>query len=60
MDPIPDLQVHLRDYVWMKPIDGGKAERIAVEPGGGTAEISRRMNAGWMQVDPPSSEVKGE
>jgi len=57
MDHAKDSPVHLRDYVWMKR-EGGAPEKVPVGPNGSTAEIEKRMNQGWSQVDEP--ETKGE
>jgi hypothetical protein len=42
-------EVHLKDYVWMRPPEGGPPEKVACD----NDLISRRMVAGWAQVDPP-------
>lgn len=40
---------HLKDYVWMRPPDGGDPEKVPCD----NDLLVKRMVAGWAQVDPP-------
>jgi len=49
-------KVHLRDFVWMKPPDGGEPVQVPVEPHDPNAiehsQIGQHMAQGYVQIFP--------
>jgi hypothetical protein len=46
-------KIYLRDYVWMRPPDGGAPVKVSATVEG---EIAQKMWRGFAQCDPPEGE----
>ena len=52
---MPNEEIYLRDYVWMKHPSKPSPEKVKVGAKGDTSEIASKMMAGYYQVDEPET-----